>query len=218
MLLAIDTATTRAVLALALLEDGRLGTTDAEDWEAGHTHSATLLPRLEALLQRNGAALKDLTGVVVGLGPGSFTGLRVGLAMAKGLCYGLGIPIRGIPTPEALALAARPERWPVAIVGPAGPNDRYLTIVDRDGDRPRARPTRLLTADMDATEDAEGAALIEADGPAVAGLGEALLTLGAADLAAGRADDLSELVPVYVTLPRGVRDAAAEVRWSPDLR
>lgn len=67
------------------------------------THSETLLPHIEEVLKMAGVAKSDLTAVAVSNGPGSFTGLRIGLATAKAICYGLNIPIVGVPTTEALA-------------------------------------------------------------------------------------------------------------------
>jgi hypothetical protein len=53
---------------------------------------------------------------------------------------------------------------------------------------------------------------------ALDGLGDALLSLGLARLRRGEADDVAELVPAYVSLPRGVEEAAASIAWAPDLR
>lgn len=73
-------------------------------------YSQRLLPLVDWLLGRAGIELRALRGMAVSLGPGSFTGLRVGLSTAKGLAYALGIPLVGIPTLEALALrAASPD-------------------------------------------------------------------------------------------------------------
>jgi tRNA threonylcarbamoyladenosine biosynthesis protein TsaB len=67
-------------------------------------HSSQVLPvRVAELLREHDCAPKDLTALVVTLGPGSFTGVRVGLAFCKGLAEGLGIPLTGVPTPDVLA-------------------------------------------------------------------------------------------------------------------
>jgi tRNA threonylcarbamoyladenosine biosynthesis protein TsaB len=235
-LLAIDTATRQATVALGT-PDGRL--VAGHDWPVGHTHAETLLPALRELLA--GAALEpaDLAGIVAGTGPGGFTGLRVGLATAKTLAHGLGIPIAGIATTDALAAAALAGQGGDALVLlPAGPSDRYLALVRvaRDGTARAIEPPRLLApADVgqavaDAT--AAGAHLVPvdlADGHAVApdaaigraalaGLGAALLRLGARALASGRREPADQLVPTYVTLPRGVAAAGGGAAWSPDLR
>ncbi|MFZ5587593.1 MAG: tRNA (adenosine(37)-N6)-threonylcarbamoyltransferase complex dimerization subunit type 1 TsaB [Thermodesulfobacteriota bacterium] len=97
--LAIDTA--QAHLGLALARQGRvLGevvTTSAA------THSRRLLPALDFLLDQCGLAKADLTGLAVCLGPGFFTGLRIGLASAQGLALGLGLPVVGVSSLRLLA-------------------------------------------------------------------------------------------------------------------
>ena len=130
-ILVFDTATTLAVVGL--------GTTDARlvaqtSWSAGYRHGEELLARIDGVLAGAGVGLGDLRGIVVGTGPGAFTGLRVGLATAKGLAHGLGIPIVGVPTGVALAAAAivaDPTTPPPAGLLPAGPADRIL--VDPQG-------------------------------------------------------------------------------------
>ncbi len=111
--LAIDTA--QAPLGLALARDGRvlgeLLTT------AATTHSRRLLPALDFLLDQCGLAKSDLTGLAVSLGPGFFTGLRIGLASAQGLALGLDLPVAGVSSLRLLA--AGPETgdglvWAVA--------------------------------------------------------------------------------------------------------
>lgn len=98
--LAIETATLVSGVALATAD------TLLAEWklETGKTHSEMLLPHIELLLQLAQVKKSDLCAVAVSLGPGSFTGLRIGLATAKALAYALRIPLLGIPTLEALAL------------------------------------------------------------------------------------------------------------------
>ena len=236
-LLAIDTATRQATLALGD-GDGRL--VAGRDWPAGHTHAETLLPALQELLSDAGIGATALTGIVVGTGPGGFTGLRVGLATAKTLAHGLRVPIVGVATGEALAAAALGAgRGGVAVVvQPAGPADRYLTrvAVDAGGNATASTPPLLVPpldfgAAMEAAMAAdESLVAVDLEDPelppvaralgtrALAGLGRALLAAGARALAAGRADAVAALVPTYVTLPRGVAAVWAASTWSPDLR
>lgn len=98
-ILAIDTATMVSSVAVAN-KDRLLAELTVQ---TRLTHSETLLPHVEQALKLAGVEKAALEGVAVSLGPGSFTGLRIGLAAAKAIAYGLDIPIFGIPTTEALA-------------------------------------------------------------------------------------------------------------------
>src|SRR6476469_10119183 len=102
-ILAIDSATTRVVVASGS-PDGRID--GLTMWPAGYRHGETLLPAIGRFLGEQNLRRSRLTSIVVGTGPGAFTGLRVGLATAKGLAYGLGLPIVGVSTAEALLAAA----------------------------------------------------------------------------------------------------------------
>jgi tRNA threonylcarbamoyl adenosine modification protein YeaZ len=216
VILAIDSATTRVVVA-AGSRDGAL--LDAVDWPADYRHGETLLPAIDALLGRLVIERGRLAAIVVGTGPGAFTGLRVGIATAKGIAHALDRPLIGIPTAEALLAGAPGD---AVLLLPAGPSDR---LVVRHG-----TPARLVVADEDTgiASDAQvlaldlpgraPAAALERGEAARAELGASLLRLGAARLAAGDVDDLARLVPDYVTLPRGVRSDAGEVSWSRDRR
>jgi tRNA threonylcarbamoyl adenosine modification protein YeaZ len=224
-ILALDTATTRIVVATGA-PDGRID--GLTTWPAGYRHGETLLPAIGRFLGEQNIRRSGLTGIVVGTGPGAFTGLRVGLATAKGLAHGLGIPIAGVSTGQALiaasrALAAAPgdpghgAGDPVLLL-PAGPSDRILVRRDRPpellvaGTEPELEAGETLVA-IDLEDRAESAALGRGEA-ARAGLGAALIELGAARLRRDDADDLARLVPEYVTLPRGVTAETGEVSWS----
>lgn len=213
-LLVIDTATTRAVIALGRA-DGTL--IERRDWVAGYRHGEELLLRIEALLADAGQDRAGLGGIIVGTGPGAFTGLRVGIATAKGLAHALRLPIVGVPTAAALLAAAAtgagdPGRF--ALLQPAGPNDRVLSRPGQPGvilpgvaEPGMGHGERLVAVDLDGRAPAEAAAL---GATAQAGLAAALLAAGAARFASGTPDDLASLVPEYVTLPRGVLAALPE--------
>jgi len=83
-----------------LLKDGKLL---AESSESSRNHSRTLLVAIERLLAENRFSAGDLGAVAAGVGPGSFTGVRIGLTLAKTLAYALDIPLVGISTLRALA-------------------------------------------------------------------------------------------------------------------
>lgn len=102
MWLALDTATERASVAL-----GVLGGTPLEETIGGaRRHAAALLPTVQRLLQRAGASLDDLRGIVLSDGPGSFTGLRVGASVAKALVQARGLPLWTAPSLLVRAAAA----------------------------------------------------------------------------------------------------------------
>jgi tRNA threonylcarbamoyl adenosine modification protein YeaZ len=207
--LVIDTATEVALLALADAEGRILAEVT---WAAGYRHGEELLARLDGLLRSSSLRPSDLRAIVVGTGPGAFTGLRVGLATAKGLAHGLGIPIAGVSTGGAFLEAARDggELDPVLVL-PAGPNDRVV-VEQRPGGDPVARrvtgdadldvPTGSVLVAVDLDGRADGASL-DRGRRARTGLAPALARLGGRRLAAG-GDDLATLVPEYVTLPRGI--------------
>jgi tRNA threonylcarbamoyladenosine biosynthesis protein TsaB len=210
VILVLDTATRTPVVAVAAPD----GTVMAErHWLSRHRHGEELLGRLEEVLAEIGVSRRDLTGVVVGIGPGSFTGLRIGMATAKTIAYTLAIPIVGLSSTRALALAAAnasPALIDAAISLPAGAADRYVhRFRIADGLPVEYEPPQLVATA--ATKD-------EIDGEGVTGLAAALAQLGVAALRAGETDDPATLVPAYVALPRGLAAAAAEMTWSPDLR
>lgn len=98
-ILALDTATLVSSVALATRE-----TLVAElTLQTRKTHSEQLMPHIEQLLVLAETPKEDIEAVAVSIGPGSFTGLRIGLATAKALAYALQIPLIGVPTLEALA-------------------------------------------------------------------------------------------------------------------
>jgi tRNA threonylcarbamoyl adenosine modification protein YeaZ len=97
LILAFDTATDRATSAL--VDDGEL---------LGErvSQASTLLADVDALVRQAGAHPRDITGLAVGIGPGSFTGIRIGLAVARGLALALDVPAAGVSTLDALAAGA----------------------------------------------------------------------------------------------------------------
>ena len=98
-LLAFESSAKAASVALA-----KDGTLVAQYFQAsGLTHSRTLLPMAEDLLKNCGLAIKDVDAVAVSHGPGSFTGVRIGVAAVKGLCWGADKPAVGVSTLEAMA-------------------------------------------------------------------------------------------------------------------
>ena len=198
-ILLIDTATTRAVVALGTAEGALI---EQRRWTAGYRHGEELLARTGALLGDRHVTLSDLGAIAVGTGPGAFTGLRVGIATAKGLAHALSLPIVGVATGTALldsAAAVLGGDARLVLLQPAGPSDR---VIVRRGEPPRILPggtdpdvapdERLVAVDLAGRADEAAVALGSA---AVDGLAAAMLAVAANRLAAGAADDLATLVP-----------------------
>ena len=110
-ILAMDTATMVSSVAVATKERVLAELTA----ETRYTHSETLVVNIEEVMRLADVKREELSAVAVSLGPGSFTGLRIGLAAAKAIAYALSIPLVGVPTLEVLA-AAFPS--PEAVVAP----------------------------------------------------------------------------------------------------
>jgi tRNA threonylcarbamoyladenosine biosynthesis protein TsaB len=103
LILAFDTATD--VATSALVDDG-------EVLGERRSRAVTLLEDVDALLRQAGTQTRDLDALAVGIGPGSFTGVRIGLSTARGLALALGIPVAGVSTLDALEAGA-PGALPV---------------------------------------------------------------------------------------------------------
>ena len=116
MLLAIDTATRLISLAL---HDGH--TVAAEStWVSDNYHTTELAPQAALLLRRAGLDIARLHGVAVAIGPGSYTGLRIGLGFAKGLALAQNLPLVGVPTLDGLMRAQPPHPGPALALLQAG--------------------------------------------------------------------------------------------------
>ncbi len=100
MLLAIDTSTRYAGVALM---DGEGRLCQMLHWRSHQNHTTELVPAIELVLKRQNISLKDLEGIAVALGPGSFSALRVGVSVAKGLAWTAGLPLAAATTLEAEA-------------------------------------------------------------------------------------------------------------------
>jgi len=114
-ILSIDTSSSQGGIALY---DGR--TLSTRSWPADHSHTITLLSEIHHLLDRAEVRVRDLAAVAIATGPGAFTGLRVGFGVAKGFHLATGVPLIGIPTLDATALAFTACGTPIVAVVGAG--------------------------------------------------------------------------------------------------
>ncbi len=117
MLLALDTSTRQAGIALY---DSARGLLAEFTWQSANRHTEELVPAIAHMLAQAGVSGRDLNAIGVALGPGSFTGLRVGLAAAKGLALVHGLTLIGVPTLEFTAYPQRFQPLPVTALVQAG--------------------------------------------------------------------------------------------------
>ncbi|MBI4492270.1 MAG: tRNA (adenosine(37)-N6)-threonylcarbamoyltransferase complex dimerization subunit type 1 TsaB [Chloroflexi bacterium] len=144
MLLALDTCT--SIASLALFE----GEVLAEcTWRAGREHSAQLLLEVDRALARLGRRPADLTAVAVAHGPGSFTGVRVGIALAKGLAFALDLPAYGVCSLDVLAATQELAQQPVRPLLEAG-RGRFATALYQRGSSGWERQGPIQGIDLDA--------------------------------------------------------------------
>lgn len=129
--LALDTST--SCLSVALLRDGHCRCEINLHVKAGH--AGMLLAVIDEVLRKAEADRKTIGLIAVGTGPGSFTGLRIGIATAKGLATSLGCRLVGVPTLDAIAHAAVPSALPVLPVVDARKGEVFCCRYDEHGSR-----------------------------------------------------------------------------------
>lgn len=207
-LLAVETSTLAG--GVALLDGDRVRGEYVLDVSA--THSERLLPAIDRLLADAGWAPADLEGLAVGVGPGSFTGLRIGLAAVKGLALALGIPVAAVPTLDAMAATLPFAALPVCPVLDARKGEVYACRYRWEGEGWRreweylAVPPQALAARLEEPTIllGDGAAAVRSPhvrlapphrrlpSPAAVGV------LGLARLRAGETVAPAALVPIYL--------------------
>ncbi|MEA2659094.1 MAG: tRNA threonylcarbamoyladenosine biosynthesis protein TsaB [Candidatus Binatota bacterium] len=141
-ILGIDTAT--SIASVALVEDGhsiaeelhdrRRATIEAATVQLGANHTEFILPSIQSLLDKTHTALSSLSGIAVTVGPGSFTGLRIGLATVKGLAYECGIPVVGVSTLHSHAARVRNFSGLIGSLLDARKSEVYVALFRRDGE------------------------------------------------------------------------------------
>jgi len=188
----MDSATARAVCGVVL--DGRV--VAAASAEGGHAAQRSLV-LVDEVLARARLEASELSRVVVGCGPGSFTGLRIGIATARGLALGLGVPCEGVSTLAALAAAA-----PGALALIDARRGELFTL-DAAGDEVVAQPGDVAARSAGALCVGDGAlryrSLLEAAGAVVPPDDDPRHAPGPATLAELAAGAPAE--PIYVRRP-----------------
>jgi tRNA threonylcarbamoyladenosine biosynthesis protein TsaB len=176
------------------------------------THSERLMAAIDQLLSDTGWTARDLEGLAVTVGPGSFTGLRVGLSTVKGLALALAIPIAAVPTLDAMAAMLPYAALPVCPVLDARKREVYASLYRWDGLGMRRHWDYLAIGPDDLARRLDEPVIVVGDaaetisspfahrvepprrGPAPAVVG----ALGRARLALGDTVLASELVPIYL--------------------
>lgn len=143
LILGVDTSGKSGSIALVHCVPGSSQTLDLVPLEGG-TFSAQLVPQIAELLQRHRFTKQQIDGFAVVSGPGSFTGLRIGLAAIKGLAEILRKPIAPVSLLEAVALAANTEGNIIAALD-AGRGEVYVGTYEAKAGRARCVSERILT-------------------------------------------------------------------------
>jgi tRNA threonylcarbamoyladenosine biosynthesis protein TsaB len=153
LILAFDTATDVATVALAR---------NGEVLGERASRAVRVLQDVEELLEAAGARSDEVEGIAVGTGPGSYTGLRMGLVTARTLSFSLGVPVAGVSTLDALAAGA-----PGAVPVIDGKRKEVFTLI---GGEPRCLAAEALEVEKDATYVGDGAVRFRAEIEARGGL------------------------------------------------
>lgn len=201
LVLAADTSL--PLLSVALLRDGAL--LGAVCLEGKGSRNEKLLPAIDWLLTESNVNRRDVELFAVTRGPGSFTGVRIGLATMQGLAMALGRPLCAMSTHEAIALGeGSPHRERIAVHDDAGRGEFYLSVFDGEEE---AVPARLATADELKTLERDAALVISAaDFIQHANVAAACARRATELVAANALDSYRDITPIYVRL------AEAEVK------
>jgi tRNA threonylcarbamoyladenosine biosynthesis protein TsaB len=139
LILAVETSTFTGSVALveASVEGGvspNLRVIGETTLQVSETHSSRLMPTIDRLLRETSLPAQKIQGIAVGLGPGSFTGLRIAVSTVKGLGFALRVPVAGIPTLDALANNIRYASTQVCPVLDARKKEVYAAFFRGDGE------------------------------------------------------------------------------------
>jgi tRNA threonylcarbamoyladenosine biosynthesis protein TsaB len=114
---------THAALSAAVMHDGLVNEARSADWQKA---AETLVPLIDKVMVESAVDLQQLHCIAVSSGPGSFTALRIGMAVAKGVAYGLGIPLLPVPTMPAMAASLQAGAGNVMAVVPSRKGEYYF--------------------------------------------------------------------------------------------
>lgn len=158
-ILALDTSSKHFSLAVA--KDGK--TLRSCSIFLKKVLSDSIMPAIQGILKKAGLTLAKLDGFAVGLGPGSFTSLRVGLSTVKGLAFALKKPVVGVPSPDVLALNVTGDGQ-VCVVCDAKRNMAYACLYQKKGDALKRKSKYLLTDIKNVLKQIKGDVTFVGDG------------------------------------------------------
>lgn len=228
LVLGIETST--PVCGIALVENDTVCAHYTLD--LGVHHSKHLFPMIERVLSDRGIGVRDLDGVSVASGPGSFTGLRIGMASAKSLCLATDLPLVGVSTLAGMAFVQAGEGLPVCAMLDARRDQVYMGVYDYVDGEFVATVEDCAVGITDALEKLSGSILLVGDGvwahrekiqthlgcegyvvPASIGHPQAsgIALLGAKRLALGEKVDLESFEPQYLRTSQAEQVRAARL-------
>ncbi len=232
LLLSLETSSPVCSVALHRVADGSL--VGQSELRLDKSHSTHLTILIEQLLENTGHQLADLTAIAVSDGPGSYTGLRIGAAAAKGLCFALDIPLVAVSTLKALAAqvaagTAQPESFLFCPMLDARRQEVYAAIYTHDGQEMLAPTPLILDADTLAEQLARHSVLFFGNGAAkfqallrehsnagfLAGIEPSAISVGQLGVTAFHRQEFQDvayyepfyLKEVYTTTPKNSRPA-----------
>ena len=189
MWLGIETSS--LVSSLALLEgDALLGELTMQ---TGLTHSEQLVPHIELLLDQAQVDKSDLTGIVVAIGPGSFTGLRIGMGTAKAMAYALKIPLYGAMTMDGMAYNVPYTDRLISVLIDAQKKNVYEARYRWEGNQLVRIQDPMVKAAADLVQE------LEDQGQATLFLGDGIKRVQ--KLVADRTSSIEEVVPLFTIAP-----------------
>ncbi len=211
LVLALDTSSAAVTADLVEVTDSAVTTVAHEQWVGPHGHSEHLAPTIAACLDAGGVTVRDIGALVVGAGPGPFTGLRVGLVTAAAMAEALNIPAYEVCSLDGLA----PDHGAVLVATDARRKEVYWATY-RDGHRidgpnvsypadvPRGDATAMLGAGARLYADVLALPLLDGDHPSPA----RLVTHALDKIRAGAGSDA--LIPLYLRRPDAVPPKAMQ--------
>jgi tRNA threonylcarbamoyladenosine biosynthesis protein TsaB len=215
IILGIETSTMTG--GLALIDDNKLISEYTLNMKT--THSSRLLPALDWMLKDASLDKGQIEGIAISIGPGSFTGLRIGLATAKGLAMGFDVPIAGVPTLDALAYNVPCPKYQVCVVLDARKKEVYSAFYKYENDILERKSHYEVISPSELIEQIKEKTIIVGDAIDIYGelfkekLGDRVLfapktqrlprsaivaEIGLAKLRAGEMIDIASSEPIYI--------------------